>query len=1000
MRRVMPVLALLQVLAGCSGDPDVPDMQDISPSDASADIAADIDRGPTGDTPSPLPEVWDDGADDGDAEEPSDLDGSPADGSDAEDEAQVEPAWQVLLRDVPEALLCVQGSGPDDVWVTGADQGRGALVLHWDGRAWRRIPVEGEGGLWWVHPLADGTALLAGELGRILRWDGDQLQRMETPGLARHTVFGVWARAADDAYAVGGVAGHAGFVWHWDGEVWSSLPLPRNMPKRWHGGTASLFKVWGDASRTWMVGNEGTVLVREGRGPLTVWGRVGEADLFTVHGQGAEVFAVGMGESGVVVALGSDGTVRPELDGAPLLQGVSVAADGRVWATGQAGTLWLRGLDGSWVEVEGPVPGIGSLHAAWVSEEGDLWAAGGNVLSPALDQGVLIRRALVPIEVPAVSPLAPQEPAAAVCPPEIVTRGAHRSVARRWIEQTLSAIRLSIPEPGVHARNLFHLSLLMWNVWAADDSEQPSIWLQRPASGARWTSGARDEAISYAAAALLRHRYGPTVAGPRTDACVRAVLEDLGFEGSGVPPAGSPGAIGLALARELIALGMEDGALEATAYQDPTWRSSVPVLVVDEPGTETDDPNTWQPLDLAVQVTQNGIALEDSVQPYIGPHWGDVRAFAVQRPAPGEPWFPLSPRPEMGADMRDWVVNLLQRAAELDVDDGVTLDISPAGWGNHPLGQTDGTGHPVNPVTGQPYEPNVVPRGDFARVVAEYWADGPSSETPPGHWNSIAHRVIDDPRLEPGFLGGRRWEDSLSWDVHFYLLLNAALHDAAIVSWDAKRRYLSARPLTLVRWMGQRGQSSDPDAGSWHPDGLPLVPGLIELITEETVADGERHAHLRPFVGEVAVWTWPGEPGDRENARSPHAWIRAADWGTYQRRTFVTPAFPGYTSGHSTFSHAAAEVMTAVTGSRFFPGGLQEGFVARANEYLEFERGPSVDVRLQWATYQDAAAQAGISRLWGGIHILPDDVDGRITGTQTGQAVVARFREIFGMDAP
>ena len=47
----------------------------------------------------------------------------------------------------------------------------------------------------------------------------------------------------------------------------------------------------------------------------------------------------------------------------------------------------------------------------------------------------------------------------------------------------------------------------------------------------------------------------------------------------------------------------------------------------------------------------------------------------------------------------------------------------------------------MNPVTGQPYEPNVVKVGDFSRALTEYWADGPKSETPPGHWNVIANEV-------------------------------------------------------------------------------------------------------------------------------------------------------------------------------------------------------------------------------------------------------------------
>ena len=98
-------------------------------------------------------------------------------------------------------------------------------------------------------------------------------------------------------------------------------------------------------------------------------------------------------------------------------------------------------------------------------------------------------------------------------------------------------------------------------------------------------------------------------------------------------------------------------------------------------------------------------------------------------------------------------------------------------------------------------------------------------------------------------------------------------------------------------------------------------------------------------------------------------WILAANWIPYQLPTFVTPAFPGYVSGHSTFSRAAAEVLTAITGSEYFPGGLS-GYTIPAGS-LKFEQGPTTDIRLQWATYYDAADQAGQSRLWGGIHVRP-----------------------------
>jgi hypothetical protein len=106
-------------------------------------------------------------------------------------------------------------------------------------------------------------------------------------------------------------------------------------------------------------------------------------------------------------------------------------------------------------------------------------------------------------------------------------------------------------------------------------------------------------------------------------------------------------------------------------------------------------------------------------------------------------------------------------------------------------------------------------------------------------------------------------------------------------------------------------------------------------------------------------------------------------WWPYQRGTFVTPPFAGYLSGHSTFSRAAAEVMTQFTGDSFFPDGMGT-FDITQNDFLVFETGPTQSFTLQWATYQDASDQTSLSRIWGGIHPPEDDIKGRIIGDKIG----------------
>jgi hypothetical protein len=112
----------------------------------------------------------------------------------------------------------------------------------------------------------------------------------------------------------------------------------------------------------------------------------------------------------------------------------------------------------------------------------------------------------------------------------------------------------------------------------------------------------------------------------------------------------------------------------------------------------------------------------------------------------------------------------------------------------------------------------------------------------------------------------------------------------------------------------------------------------------------------------------------------------------------VTPAFPGYVSGHSSFSRAAAHVLAAITGDEFFPGGLAT--FGCDPGYLVFEHGPSQRIELQWATYYDAADQAGQSRLWGGIHVRHDDFDGRRIGARIGATALERAKAFYATNMP
>jgi hypothetical protein len=538
----------------------------------------------------------------------------------------------------------------------------------------------------------------------------------------------------------------------------------------------------------------------------------------------------------------------------------------------------------------------------------------------------------------------------------------------------------------VHARNLFHVSAAMWDAWAAYDKTADGYFVDEKQTAGD-VRAARETAISYAAYRILLWRYGTvsdlTSAAEALDGQMAALCLDRAYatmEGN------DPAAFGNRIAQAVIDFGHSDGALEPERYVDASYRPRNEPLIVDEPGATMADPNAWQPLALDRQLSQNGLPIPGKIQSYIGPHWGWVAPFALPASDTATPIDPGPPPrlhdPDTDDEFKQAAVEIIRYSSQLDASDGVMIDISPASVGNNMLGTNDGSGYEANPVTGEPYELQIVPRADFQRALAEFWADGPHSETPPGHWNVVANAVSDTDGVEHKLAGVGPELDRLEWDIKLYFALNGAVHDAAIAAWGLKSYYDSVRPISMIRYMGGLGQSSDRSVPAYHPDGLPLEPGLIELITTDSSAAGERHAHLADHVGEVAVLAWRGFPDDPANETSGVGWIPAVEWVPYQRDSFVTPAFAGYVSGHSTFSRAAAELMTLITGSRYFPGGLAE-WTTPAGELLH-EEGPTTDVTLQWASYYDAADQAGISRLYMGIHISADDYEGRRLGYQCG----------------
>jgi hypothetical protein len=586
------------------------------------------------------------------------------------------------------------------------------------------------------------------------------------------------------------------------------------------------------------------------------------------------------------------------------------------------------------------------------------------------------------------------------------------STARNWNERALEGIRMDTPNPPVHARNLFTFSVCMYDAWAAYDTNAVGF-IYRGKHTAADVTAARNEAISYAVYRMMVERYAYSRTATNQSVRNPDFMTAMGYDPNNTSrDTSTPAGVGNTIYDVVSAWFLNDGSRQTNGTPYPTANPPVPYpdypvgnprryTFVNPPmnpflhgvtdGTNTvTDVNKWQRLIVANSIDQNGFP-QNPLQGYVGATWLWERAFTLSRIDSDKPWIDPGPPPFLGtatsAEFKSNLVAVIRASSQLTTEDSVTVDISPATIGDNTLGANDGHGYITNPITGFAYVSNVVLRGDFTRALTEFWADGPSSETPPGHWNSIANGVSDNMPVKR--IGGTGpTVDRLEWDVKLYFALNGALHDAACACWSAKRYYNGWRPITAIRYCGGLGQSSDSGLPSYHTNGLPLVTNLIELVTDDSVNSG-RHAGLTP--GKIAVFCWPGQPEFPDTDISGVHWIHAEDFMPYQKKTFVTPAFPGYISGHSTFSRAAAEAMTAFTGSKWFPNGLGSYTIT----HLIDEAGPTQPVTLQWASYYDAADQVGLSRIWGGIHPPVDDFAGRRVGAQVGTNVWELARKFF-----
>lgn len=453
------------------------------------------------------------------------------------------------------------------------------------------------------------------------------------------------------------------------------------------------------------------------------------------------------------------------------------------------------------------------------------------------------------------------------------------NVVLRWNQTTLDTIGAVRGSPTVSSRAIGIVGTAMYDAWAPYDSKALGTQLGgslRQDSHAR-TLANKQKAISYAAYRVLTDLY------PSETARFNALMAELGYDPADTSTnRHTPAGVGNTVAAALLAMRHNDGSnqlgdLHPGAYSDYT--GYVPVNGPDTPVADL-DPNHWQALRTP---TSDGGTV---VQTPLSPHWGLVQPFSVVSAVQLRPTQLPAMHPSDA--YRIQVEELVSISANLD---------------------------------------------EHQKVIADYWADGPHSWTPPGHWQYFAQQV------------SRRRGHTLDQDVKLFFAMGNAVMDGGIVAWDSKFHFDYVRPVTAIHY----------------------------------------------FYNNVPITAWMGHGLGTGT-------ILGQDWKPYQKVNEVTPPFPEYISGHSIFSAASAEVLKSFTGSDEFGESVT---IPAGGSGIEPGLVPSQPITLSWATFSEAADEAGVSRKYGGIHFTDGDLVSRATGRKVGAAVWAKVNSyINGTASP
>ncbi len=327
------------------------------------------------------------------------------------------------------------------------------------------------------------------------------------------------------------------------------------------------------------------------------------------------------------------------------------------------------------------------------------------------------------------------------------------TIVTDWNDQALEAIRVTRPGPPMVARMLAVTNTAMFDAWAAYDKKAVGTRLggslRRPEF--EHTKSNREKAISFAAYRALVDLF-PSMK-PNFDSEMASHGYNINDTSTNLA---TPQGIGNVAAQAVINFRHNDGSNQLGTLNGGAPYSDYTGYVPRNTWDSISNPNAWQPL----RVSDGAGGFK--IQKFIAPHWGAVTPFALTAP---DQFSVKSPAMYPNKAYIEQAIEVVLYSALLT---------------------------------------------ERQKVIAEYWADGPSSELPPGHWALFAKTVSN------------RDHHGINKDMKMFFSLTNAVLDASITTWDAKRSYDYVRPVTAIHYLF-KGKKIPSWAG--HGLGTKLING-------------------------------------------------------------------------------------------------------------------------------------------------------------------------------